>query len=170
MVCSACICLGHSKWCQFQTMIISDYAGHEIQFCASFTCDLCLCVSDQYLMLCFVLQMIQQGCLSSAWLQLSSHSWVEKCQNADSAESVEMLREVNGQLWILIGVAILLKQMEHLDLFESNIPLFSFIILNNQSVVTIQVLFFCFWFAIMLPICKFYTSTSAEQVHFGLYL
>lgn len=98
---------------------MSDYVGHKIQFCASVTRDLSICVSDQHLMLCFVLKMIQQGCLNSAWLQHSSHSWVQKCQNADSAESVEILREVNDQLWILIDLAILFKIDGAFGKFES---------------------------------------------------
>lgn len=44
----------------------------------------------------------------------------------------------------LLDQPFVLKEMEHLDIFESNIPVFSFIILNNQSVVSIQV-FFCFF-------------------------
>ncbi|KAK2987494.1 hypothetical protein RJ640_012153 [Escallonia rubra] len=45
--------------------------------------------------------MILHSCLSSSWLQDSLQSWVQKCQNALSAESVEMLKEelVDSILW-----------------------------------------------------------------------
>lgn len=38
--------------------------------------------------------MILQRYMNSNWLQHSFHSWAQRCQNAHSAESIEMLREV----------------------------------------------------------------------------
>ena len=39
-------------------------------------------------------QMISNRHMNSEWLQSSLNSWLQRCQNADSAESIEMLKEV----------------------------------------------------------------------------
>ncbi|KAH7846567.1 hypothetical protein Vadar_015622 [Vaccinium darrowii] len=76
-----------------QNMMVWKEFASEASRCRSY--------SDLGRMLLKLQHMIQQGCLNSAWLQHSSHSWVQKCQNADSAESVEILREelVDSILW-----------------------------------------------------------------------
>lgn len=43
----------------------------------------------------FPLQMILQCYINSDWLKNSFHLWVQQCQNAHSAESIEMLKEVH---------------------------------------------------------------------------
>lgn len=45
--------------------------------------------------------MIMESFLNSDWLQHSFHSWAQRCQNANSAESVERLKEelVDSTLW-----------------------------------------------------------------------
>ncbi|XP_052170614.1 uncharacterized protein LOC127786905 [Diospyros lotus] len=45
--------------------------------------------------------MIMESCLNSDWLQHSFHSWAQRCQNANNAESVEMRKEelVDFTLW-----------------------------------------------------------------------
>ena len=40
------------------------------------------------------LQMILQCFVNPDWLQNSLHSWVQRCQNAQTAEVIEMLKEV----------------------------------------------------------------------------
>lgn len=40
------------------------------------------------------MQMILKRYMNSDWLRISFSSWVQRCQNAYSAESVEMLKEV----------------------------------------------------------------------------
>lgn len=42
----------------------------------------------------FSLQSILQHHVNADWLQHSYPSWVERCQNTNSAESVELLKEV----------------------------------------------------------------------------
>lgn len=39
-------------------------------------------------------QMILQHFIYSSWLERSLETWVQQCQNAHSAESIEMLKEV----------------------------------------------------------------------------
>lgn len=45
--------------------------------------------------------MILQHYINPDWLQTSHHSWIQRCQNAHSAESVELLKEelINSILW-----------------------------------------------------------------------
>ncbi|XP_057491802.1 histone-lysine N-methyltransferase SUVR5-like [Actinidia eriantha] len=61
----------------------------------------CKGYSDLGRMLLKLQSMILQCCLNSNWLHNSFHSWVQQCQNANSAESVELLREelVDSILW-----------------------------------------------------------------------
>jgi hypothetical protein len=53
-----------------------------------------LLVNDDVMALVVSLQMILQQYISSDWLQNSFQSWVQQCQVACSAESIELLREV----------------------------------------------------------------------------
>lgn len=39
--------------------------------------------------------MILKRYINSDWLQNSLNTWVQRCQNAHSAESIEMLKEVS---------------------------------------------------------------------------
>lgn len=57
--------------------------------------------SDLGRMLLKLQNMILQRYINSDWLQHSFHSWVQGCQNANSAESVELLKEelINSILW-----------------------------------------------------------------------
>ncbi|GMP28218.1 hypothetical protein CsSME_00003856 [Camellia sinensis var. sinensis] len=72
----------------------------------------CKCYSDLGRMLLKLQSLILQCCLNSDWLQHSFHSWVQQCQNANSAESVEMLREelFDSIMWdevsLLLDVAV----------------------------------------------------------------
>ncbi|XP_059645176.1 histone-lysine N-methyltransferase SUVR5 isoform X2 [Cornus florida] len=45
--------------------------------------------------------MIMHCCISAEWLQHSFHSWLQRCQDAHSAESVELLKEelVDSIMW-----------------------------------------------------------------------
>ncbi|KAK9285293.1 hypothetical protein L1049_024484 [Liquidambar formosana] len=57
--------------------------------------------SDLGRMLLKLQNMILQSYINSNWLQHSFHSWVQGCQNAHSAESVELLKEelISAILW-----------------------------------------------------------------------
>ncbi|XP_052195621.1 histone-lysine N-methyltransferase SUVR5 isoform X2 [Diospyros lotus] len=61
----------------------------------------CKSYSDLGSVLLKLQTMIMESCLNSDWLQHSFHSWAQRCQNANSAESVEMLKEelVDSILW-----------------------------------------------------------------------
>ncbi|KAA8531784.1 hypothetical protein F0562_006499 [Nyssa sinensis] len=73
-------------------MVWKEFAM-EASFCKGY--------SDLGRMLLKLQNMILQRCLSSDWLQHSFHSWVQRCQNAHNAESVEMLKEelLDSILW-----------------------------------------------------------------------
>ncbi|XP_028058530.1 histone-lysine N-methyltransferase SUVR5-like isoform X2 [Camellia sinensis] len=66
----------------------------------------CKGYSDLGRMLLKLQNMILQCCLNSDWLQHSFHSWVQQCQNAHNADSIEMLREelVDSILWNEVNV------------------------------------------------------------------
>nr|URM60682.1 C2H2 family protein [Gymnema sylvestre] len=61
----------------------------------------CICYSDLGKMLLKLQNMIMQCCINSRWLQHTLPSWAQQCKNADSAESVETLKEelVDSILW-----------------------------------------------------------------------
>ena len=108
-------------------------------------------------MLCFILQMILQCCLNSNWLHSSFHSWVQQCQNANSAESVEMLREVHDQLWLLIGFT----HSSKLDGGASGLSFWYrktliFIQFSGQLMISYH----------LDSTCKFYEPMCSEQVRF----
>ncbi|KAL3526706.1 hypothetical protein ACH5RR_011362 [Cinchona calisaya] len=61
----------------------------------------CKGYSDLSKMLLKLQTMILQRCLNSHWLQHSLPSWIQRCQNANSAEYVEILKEelVDSIIW-----------------------------------------------------------------------
>lgn len=91
-----------------QFMSLEQYCGYKI---SKFYC--CLCFVYKHNDYCFhifshlhslsvilvlnilSLQSILGQYIRADWLQYSSHSWVERCQSTNSAESVELLKEVS---------------------------------------------------------------------------
>lgn len=82
-----------------------------------------------------MLQMILQSYISSEWLQQAFTSWAQRCQKADSAETIEMLTEVIFMLH--------LSSLSCLD-DRSSTPLKSIL---KGSLPIIQLLFLIFLFA-----------------------
>ena len=58
--------------------------------------------------------MILQCCINADWLQHSLPSWIQRCQNANSAECVEILKEVGSYLVVLVCAAMSYFSRRHI--------------------------------------------------------
>lgn len=73
-------------------MSLEQYHGYKI---SKFYCNLVLYINTMIIVsMNFSLQSILAHYISADWLQHTSHSWIERCQSTNSAESVELLKEV----------------------------------------------------------------------------
>ncbi|CAA2953752.1 histone-lysine N-methyltransferase SUVR5 [Olea europaea subsp. europaea] len=72
-----------------------EETAREVMVLKEFSMEASRCkgYSDLGRMLVKLQHMILQHCLSSNWLQYSQQSWVHRCQDASSAECIEMLKD-----------------------------------------------------------------------------